>query len=94
MPEEKMNQKFRLKKVEEIKNYLIQEINRNELMSKRHKKVYRNLNYVDYLLFMISIITWCTSISRFASLVGILIAITSSGTELKICVITAGTKKV
>ena len=92
MPEEKMNQKFRLKKVEEIKKYLIQEINRNELMSKRHKKVCRNLNYVDYLLFMISIITWCTSISRFASLVGILIAITSS--ELKICVITAGTKKV
>ena len=94
MPEEKMNQKFRLKKVDEIKNNLIQEINRNELMSKRHKKVCRNLHYVDHLLFMTSIITGCTSISAFASLVGILIAITSSGTELKICVITAGIKKV
>ena len=28
MPEENMNQEFRLKKVDRIKNYLIEEINR------------------------------------------------------------------
>ena len=33
-----MNQECRLKKIDEIRNYLIQKINRNELMSKKHKK--------------------------------------------------------
>ena len=39
MPEENKNQKFRLKKLDETTNYLIEEINRNEIMSKKHKKV-------------------------------------------------------
>ena len=43
MPEENINQKFRLKKIDEIRNYLIGEINQNELMSKKHKKVCRIL---------------------------------------------------
>ena len=34
-----MNQEFTLKKVDEIKNYLIEEINGNGLMSKKHKKI-------------------------------------------------------
>ena len=29
MPEENMNLKFRLKKIDKIRNYLIEEINRN-----------------------------------------------------------------
>ena len=33
-----MNQEFRLKKIDEIRNYLIEEINQNELMSKKDKK--------------------------------------------------------
>ena len=40
MPEENMNQEFRLKKIDEIRNYLIEEINQNELMSKKHKQVF------------------------------------------------------
>ena len=39
MPEDNINQEFRLKKVDDIKNYLLGEVNQNELMSKRHKKV-------------------------------------------------------
>ena len=39
MPEEKISQEFRLKNIDEARNYLIKEINRNELMSKKHKKV-------------------------------------------------------
>ena len=39
MPEENINQEFRLKKIYEIRNYLIEEINQNKLMSKKHKKV-------------------------------------------------------
>ena len=34
-----MNQEFRLKKKDEIRNYLIEELNQNELMSEKHKKV-------------------------------------------------------
>ena len=33
-----MNQGFRLKKIDEIRNYLIEEINQNEFISKIHKK--------------------------------------------------------
>ena len=51
------------------------------------------MNYIEHLLILISIVTGCVSISAFASLVGIPIAITSSAVGLKICVITAGIKK-
>ena len=93
MSEENMNQEFRLKKIDEIRNYLIEEINRNELMSKKHKKPCRVLNYIDHSFIVISTITGCVSISAFASLVGIPIGIASSTIGLKICVITAGIKK-
>ena len=85
MPEENINQEFRLKKLEEIRNYLIEEQNRNELMSKKHKKVCRVLNYIEHSLIVTSTITGCIPIFTFASLVGIPIGIT--------CVITAGIKK-
>ena len=83
MPEETMNQEFRLKKIDEIRNYLIEEINRNELMSKKHENVSRVLNYIDQPLIVISTNTGCVSISAFASLVDIPIEITSSTTGLK-----------
>ena len=79
-----MNQEFRLKKIDEIRNYLIEEINRNELMSKKHENVCRVLNYIDHLLIAICAITGCVSISAFASLVGIPIGITSSAIGLKV----------
>ena len=93
MPEKNMNQEFRLKTIDEIRNCLIEEINRNDLMSKKHKIVCRNLNYIDHLLVLISTITRCVSISCFASLVGISIGITTSAVGLKTYVITAATKK-
>ena len=78
-----------MKKIDKIRNSLIQEINRNGLMSKKHKRVCRVLNYVGHSLIAISTITECVSVSAFASLVGIPIGITSSAIGLKICVITA-----
>ena len=93
MPEENMNQIFRLKTIDEIRNYLIEEINRIELISKKHKKVCRVLNYIDHLLIVISTITGCVSISAIPSLVGIPTGIISSAIGSKICVITAGIKK-
>ena len=62
-------------------------------MSKKHKKFWGVLNYIDHLLIVISTITGCVSISGFTSLSGIPIAITSSAIGLKICAITAGTKR-
>ena len=93
MPEETINQAFRLKKIDEIINYLIEEINQNKLMSKDHNKVCRFSNYVDHLLIVISAITGCISNSTFVSLASIPIGITGSAIGLKICEITAGIKK-
>ena len=52
-----MNQEFRLRKMVEIRNYLIQEINQTELMSKKRKKVCKVLNCINLLLTIISAIT-------------------------------------
>ena len=62
-------------------------------MSKKHKKVYRVLNYIEHLLISIFTVSGCVFISAFASLVGIPIGIRSSAIELKICLITAEIKK-
>ena len=89
MPEHRS--KFRLtKRIDEIRNYLIEEINQNKLMSKKqnklmsknHKKSCRVLNYINHLLIAISTTTGCVSNSAFASLVGIPIGITSSAIGL------------
>ena len=93
MAEENISQEFRLKIVDKTRNYLIEEINRNKLMSKKHKKVCATLNYIDHFLNLGSTITGCISVSTLASLVGIPIGITSSAIALKICAITAGIKK-
>ena len=62
-------------------------------MNKKHKKVCRVLNYIEYSLILISTVTGCVSISVVASLAGTLIGITSSAVGLKICVSTAGIKR-
>ena len=59
----------------------------------KHKKACRVLNYAEHSLIVVSTTTRCVSIFAFASLVGILIGITSSAIGLKICLITAGIKK-
>ena len=59
-------------------------------MSKKNKWVCTTINYIEHFLILASAITGCVSISSFASLVGILIGITSSSIGLKICAITVG----
>ena len=77
MAEENISQEFRLKNIDETRNYLIEEINQNELMSKKHKKVCTTLNYIKHFLILASTITGCISISAFASLSSIPIGITN-----------------
>ena len=75
------------------RNYLIKKINRNELMSKKHKKVCTTLNHIKHFHILASTITGCIYISTFACLIGISVGIMSSAVGLKICTITAGIKK-
>ena len=53
----------------------------------------RYLNYIEHLLILASTITGCVPISVFASLVCVSVGNTSSAVVLKICAITAGTRK-
>ena len=84
---------FRLRKTDETRNYLLDEIKHNDLMSEKYKKTCKNLNYVENLLILSSAITGYVSISAFASLVDINVGITSSSVGIKICAIITGIKK-
>ena len=88
-----MSQELRLKNIDETRNCFLEEIEQNELMSRKHKKFCTTLNYIENFLMLASTITGCISISSFASLLGIPIGITSSAIGLKICAVTAGIKK-
>ena len=46
MVEENINQEFRLKNIDETRNYFLEEIQQNELISANHKKVCTTLNYI------------------------------------------------
>ena len=93
MAGENISQEFRLKNIDETRNCLVDQTNQNELISKKHRKVCKTLNYIEHFLILGFKITGCGFISSFASLVGITIGITSSAIGLKICVKTAGIKK-
>ena len=92
MSEENISQEFRLENIDETRNYFLEEIEQNELMSRKHEKVFTTLNDIEHVLNVASTITGCISISDFASLLGISIWIKSSAIGLKICAITVGIK--
>ena len=89
MVEENISWEFRLKNINEARNYLTEEINRNELINKKHKKIFTTLNHIESFLILGFIINGCVSVSGFTYSVGIPIGITSSVIGLKICAITA-----
>ena len=90
MIERNISQEFRLKNIDETRNYFLEETKQNELMSKKYKKVCTTLNYIEHFLILGFTITGCLSISAFASLLGFPAGITSSPIGLKLCGITAG----
>ena len=93
MMEENISQEVRPKNIDKTPIYLMEEINRNQLMSKKHKKVCTSLNYIEHFLILGSTITGCVFISAFDSLASIPIGITSSEIELNISEIITGIKK-
>ena len=68
---------FRLRKTDETRNYLLDEMKHNDLMSEKYKKTCKYLNYVEHLLILASTVTGCVSISAFFPLVCVPVGITS-----------------
>ena len=66
---EKASIKFRFRKMDKIRNYLLQEIKSSDLMTEKHKKTCKYLNNDAHLLILVSTVTGCASISAFALLV-------------------------
>ena len=64
-------------------------MDQQEIMSKDHKNVKRNLKYVEHFLILASEIAGFVSISTFVYLLYIPIRTTSSEKELKVCAITS-----
>ena len=63
MPEENMTQEFRLKNIDETRNYFIEEINQNEWMTKNYINVCRVLDHIEHWFILISTVTRCVSIT-------------------------------
>ena len=84
---------FRLKKIDKTRIYLLEEIKHNELMSEKHKKVYRALNYFEHFLVFIFVVSGCASTSALPSLDCLPEGIASFAVRLKICAIISLIKK-
>ena len=54
---EEASLEFRVRKVDETRNYLLDEIKHNDLMSDKYKETCKYLNYVEHLLILVSIAT-------------------------------------
>ena len=84
---------FRLRKLDETRNNLLDEIKHNDLTSEKYKNICKYLNYVENLLILSSTTAACVSISTFAWLVCAPVGITISVVRINICAITAGIKR-
>ena len=84
---------FRLRKIDEARNYILDEINHNDLMTEKYKKICKYLNYFEHLLILVSTVTGCLWISTFASLVSVRVGIASSAVGIKVFRITSRFKK-
>ena len=64
---EESSLEFRLRKVVETTNYLLDEIKNNDLKSEKCERLCKNLNYVEHVLVLASTVTGCVWISAFTS---------------------------
>ena len=91
MTEENISQEFRLKNIDETRNYFIEKTNQNKLV---REKLCGVSNSSEHLLILASTLLDVFQISAFALLLEILVGITSSAVGLENFVITAEIKKV
>ena len=90
---EEASPEFILKKSDERRNYLLDEIKHKDLMSEKYKKTRKYLNYVENLLLFSSTNTGRVSTSPFVTLVCIPVCITSSSEGIRLFGMIAGVKK-
>ena len=57
MVEENISQEFRLKNIDEARNYFLEDIKQYELMSEKRKNIYTTLNYITHFLILASTIS-------------------------------------
>ena len=93
MNENKHKSRIWTKNINKTRNNFLEEIEQNELMSKKLKKVCTVWIILNIFLILASTVTGYISISAFDSLLSIPIAITISAIGLSICAITTGIKK-
>ena len=89
---EEASLEFRFIKIDEKRNYSLEEIKHNNLMSENYEKTCKYLNNDEHLLNLASKVTGCDSVPEFASLVLVPIRIKNSAVGLKLCTIIVGVK--
>ena len=75
-------QQFRLKKINEIKDYFVAEINEREQMSKRLSKYIASFDYFDKSVIVLSVTTCSISTASFATVIGALVGMGSASFSL------------
>ena len=86
------NQRVRLNKINEIKDYFIAEIKERELMSKILSKYIASLDYFDKSLIVLSITTGGISIASFATVIGAPVGMMSASCSLAFSITTGFVK--
>ena len=87
------NQRFRLNKINEIKDYFIAEIKKRELMSKRLSKYIACSDYFDKFLIVLSATSGSVAIASFATVIGTPVGIASASLSLTFSLSTGLSKK-
>ena len=54
---EELYLEFRFKKIDETRNYLLDEVKHNDLMIEKYMKTFKYLNYVKHLLILVTTVT-------------------------------------
>ena len=72
------DQQFRLKKINEIRDYFVAKIKERELMSKRILKYIASFDYFDKSLTVLPVTTGSISIASFATVIGAAVGIVSA----------------
>ena len=86
-------QQFRLNKINEIKDYFVEEIKERELVSKRLSKYIASFDYFDKFLIVLSATSGSVSIASFATVIGTPVGIASASLSLTFSISTGIVKK-
>ena len=89
MGKENISQEIKLKNKKGMKNYFFKEIDRSELVSKKHKKASTILNHIEKFHILAPVVNGCASVCIFTSCFGIPAGIRNSVIGLNIFAITA-----